>query len=198
MSPTSSRFHFHSLSSVDTFLLPSATSKSEAFWAHCGVVRHYSPSSTIGFVSDSYQLSRSHLCEFASIMAGLVFIVIPSSSSSFIFLALSFLLGFFLYIPFSFSELIAMENADARYTSIVISMNGLVSPFGSVFSGLPVNWVITKFGWNRLPSLLCWSFFSFSILLWVNALVQKRMKSSKDLFRVCNTHASQTQSTKNK
>ena len=118
-------------------------------------------------------------------MAGVVFMILPSASSPLSFLLLAFLLGFFLYIPFSFSELIAMESVDARFTNTVISMNGLMSPFGSVFSGLPVDWAIQRFGWNCLPSLICVCFCSFSLLLWANYIVQRKMNERKDLWCVC-------------
>ena len=98
----------------------------------------FSPS-RLGYVSDAYHLSRAHICEAASILAGIVFAALPWASSPLAFLLLGFLLGFFLYIPFSFSELIAMESVDARLAGTVISLNGLMSPFGSVFSGLPVD-----------------------------------------------------------
>ncbi|KAK8833093.1 hypothetical protein WA577_006670, partial [Blastocystis sp. JDR] len=106
------------------------------------------------------------ICEAASILAGIVFAALPWASSPLAFLLLCLLLGFFLYIPFSFSELIAMESVDARLASTVISLNGLMSPFGSVFSGLPVDWVIRTFGWECLPVLVPLCFCVFSLLLW--------------------------------
>ncbi|KAK8831347.1 hypothetical protein WA577_006140, partial [Blastocystis sp. JDR] len=132
-----------------------------------------------GYVSDAYHLSRAHICEAASILAGIVFAALPWASSPLAFLLLSFLLGFFLYIPFSFSELIAMESVDARLASTVISLNGLMSPFGSVFSGLPVDWVIRTFGWRCLSFLVPLCFCAFSLLLWTNHLVQRRLNERK-------------------
>ncbi|KAK8814517.1 hypothetical protein WA556_006557, partial [Blastocystis sp. ATCC 50177/Nand II] len=132
-----------------------------------------------GYVSDAYHLSRAHICEAASILAGIVFAALPWASSPLAFLLLGFLLGFFLYIPFSFSELIAMESVDARLASTVISLNGLMSPFGSVFSGLPVDWVIRTFGWECLPFLVPLCFCAFSLLLWTNHLVQRRLNERK-------------------
>ena len=148
--------------------------------------------SRLGYVSDAYHLSRAHICEASSIMAGVVFAVLPSASSPLSFVLLAFLLGFFLYIPFSFSELIAMESVDAQFTNTVISMNGLMSPFGSVFSGLPVDWVILTFGWKCLPSLVCVCFCSFALLLWANHFVQRRMNERKDLSCVCGKQTSQS------
>ncbi|KAK8820590.1 hypothetical protein WA577_006647, partial [Blastocystis sp. JDR] len=133
-----------------------------------------------GYVSDAYHLSRAHICEAASILAGIVFAALPWASSPLAFLLLCFLLGFFLYIPFSFSELITMESVDARLASTVISLNGLMSPFGSVFSGLPVDWVIRTFGWECLPFLVPLCFCAFSLLLWTNHLVQRRLNERKD------------------
>ena len=142
-------------------------------------------------MSDAYHLSRAHICEAASILAGIVFAALPWASSPLAFLLLSFLLGFFLYIPFSFSELIAMESVDARLASTVISLNGLMSPFGSVFSGLPVDWVIRTFGWECLPFLVPLCFCAFSLLLWTNHLVQRRLNERKDLSCVCGKQNSQ-------
>ncbi|KAK8832495.1 hypothetical protein WA577_002968, partial [Blastocystis sp. JDR] len=132
-----------------------------------------------GYVSDAYHLSRAHICEAASILAGIVFAALPWASSPLAFLLLGFLLGFFLYIPFSFSELIAMESVDARLAGTVISLNGLMSPFGSVFSGLPVDWVIRTFGWKCLSFLVPLCFCAFSLLLWTNHLVQRRLNERK-------------------
>lgn len=134
-----------------------------------------------GWVSDTYHLSRSVICEFSSVLAGFIMITLPSSSTSSSFLVLSLLLGFFLYIPFSFSELIAIESVDAKYTNFIISMNGLMSPFGSVFSGVPVNLMIQKYGWDIIPKGLCISFVGFAILLWGNSIVRRYSKDSKDL-----------------
>ena len=134
-----------------------------------------------GWISDAYQLSRSVICEFSSILAGVIIITLPSSSSSTSFLALSLLLGFFLYIPFSFSELIAIESIDAKYTNFVISMNGLMSPFGSVFSGVPVNLLIQMYGWKTIPKDLGISFVVFSLLLWGNSIIRRHSMDSKDL-----------------
>ena len=131
------------------------------------------------------------ICEAASILAGIVFAALPWTSSPLAFLLLCFLLGFFLYIPFSFSELIAMESVDARLASTVISLNGLMSPFGSVFSGLPVDWVIRTFGWECLPFLVPLCFCAFSLLLWTNHLVQRRLNERKDLSCVCGKQNSQ-------
>ena len=150
----------------------------------------FSPS-RLGYVSDAYHLSRAHICEAASILAGIVFAALPWASSPLAFLLLGFLLGFFLYIPFSFSELIAMESVDARLASTVISLNGLMSPFGSVFSGLPVDWVIRTFGWKCLPFLVPLCFCAFSLLLWTNHLVQRRLNERKDLSCVCGKQNSQ-------
>ena len=150
----------------------------------------FSPS-RLGYVSDAYHLSRAHICEAASILAGIVFAALPWASSPLAFLLLSFLLGFFLYIPFSFSELIAMESVDARLASTVISLNGLMSPFGSVFSGLPVDWVIRTFGWECLSFLVPLCFCAFSLLLWTNHLVQRRLNERKDLSCVCGKQNSQ-------
>ncbi|KAK8831594.1 hypothetical protein WA577_000472, partial [Blastocystis sp. JDR] len=90
-----------------------------------------------GYVSDAYHLSRAHICEAASILAGIVFAALPWASSPLAFLLLSFLLGFFLYIPFSFSELIAMESVDARLASTVISLNGLMVALRKRLLGSP-------------------------------------------------------------
>ena len=150
----------------------------------------FSPS-RLGYVSDAYHLSRAHICEAASILAGIVFAALPWASSPLAFLLLGFLLGFFLYIPFSFSELIAMESVDARLASTVISLNGLMSPFGSVFSGLPVDWVIRTFGWKCLSFLVPLCFCAFSLLLWTNHLVQRRLNERKDLSCVCGKQNSQ-------
>ena len=150
----------------------------------------FSPS-RLGYVSDAYHLSRAHICEAASILAGIVFAALPWASSPLAFLLLCSLLGFFLYIPFSFSELIAMESVDARLASTVISLNGLMSPFGSVFSGLPVDWVIRTFGWKCLPFLVPLCFCAFSLLLWTNHLVQRRLNERKDLSCVCGKQNSQ-------
>lgn len=150
----------------------------------------FSPS-RLGYVSDAYHLSRAHICEAASILAGIVFAALPWASSPLAFLLLCLLLGFFLYIPFSFSELIAMESVDARLASTVISLNGLMSPFGSVFSGLPVDWVIRTFGWECLSFLVPLCFCAFSLLLWTNHLVQRRLNERKDLSCVCGKQNSQ-------
>ena len=96
----------------------------------------FSPS-RLGYVSDAYHLSRAHICEAASILAGIVFAALPWASSPLAFLLLGFLLGFFLYIPFSFSELIAMESVDARLASTVISLNGLMVALRKRLLGSP-------------------------------------------------------------
>ena len=134
-----------------------------------------------GWVSDTYHLSRSVICEFSSILAGIIIITLPSSSTSTSFLSLSLLLGFFLYIPFSFSELIAIESVDTKYTNFIISMNGLMSPFGSVFSGVPVNLLIQTYGWKTIQKDLCISFIAFAILLWGNSIIRRHSMDSKDL-----------------
>lgn len=110
--------------------------------------------------------------------------IIPQASSLPKYFSLAFLLGFFEYIPFSFSELIALESVDSKYTGFIISMNGLMSPFGSVFSGLPVDYVISKFGWKSIPSILTVSFILFTILLWINRLIRKQYGDSKDSYNV--------------
>ena len=56
----------------------------------------FSPS-RLGYVSDAYHLSRAHICEAASILAGIVFAALPWASSPLAFLLLCLLLGFFLY-----------------------------------------------------------------------------------------------------
>ena len=134
-----------------------------------------------GWVSDSFHLSRSLLCEIASVAAGLLVRYLPRVASKTAFLALSLFLGFFLYIPFSFSELIAIESVEAKHASFIISMNGLVSPFGSVFSGIPVNLLIQKWGWAMLPKVLSVSFILFSVLLWVNRHLHRAEKEQKEL-----------------
>lgn len=134
-----------------------------------------------GWVSDSFHLSRSLLCEVASVVAGLLVRYLPRVASKMGFLAVSFFLGFFLYIPFSFSELIAIESVDAKYASFIIAMNGLVSPFGSVFSGIPVNLLIQKWGWETVPKVLNVSFILFSVLLWVNHRFHHTEKEQKEL-----------------
>lgn len=137
--------------------------------------------STIGWISDQFNISRTLLCEITSILAGVLIYVVPVSSSLTNFYSISFLLGFFLYIPFSFSELITIESVDSKYTGFIISMNGLMSPFGSVFSGLPVDYVIRKFGWKSIPSILCCTFILFTILLWINRFIRKQYGDSKDV-----------------
>ena len=96
----------------------------------------FSPS-RLGYVSDAYHLSRAHICEAASILTGIVFAALPWTSSPLAFLLLSFLLGFFLYIPFSFSELIAMESVNARLAGTVISLNGLMVALRKRLLGSP-------------------------------------------------------------
>ena len=60
-------------------------------------------------------------------------------------------------------------------------MNGLVSPFGSVFSGIPVNLLIQKWGWETVPKVLNVSFILFSVLLWVNRRFHHTEKEQKEL-----------------
>jgi len=91
------------------------------------------------------------------------------------------LLGFFLYIPASFSELLAIEGVDAKYTGLVISMNGLVSPLGNVCSGIPVNWIIQTFGWRMIPKVLSGLFVLFTVVLWMNTYLRKHTADSKDV-----------------
>lgn len=135
----------------------------------------------IGWISDNYHISRSLICEITSVIAGILIAAIPQISSIWVYNSISFLLGFFLYIPFSFSELIAIESVDSKYTGFIISMNGLMSPFGSVFSGLPVDMLVKRFGWNSIPNVLCCSFILFSVLLWVNYFIRIRYGDSKDV-----------------
>ena len=134
-----------------------------------------------GWVSDTYQISRTFLCEISSIIASILIIVMTRASSSYTFLLMAFLLGFFLYIPASFSELLAIEGVDAKYTGLVISMNGLVSPFGNVCSGIPVNWIIQKFGWGMIPKVLSGLFVLFTVVLWINSYLRKHTVDSKDV-----------------
>lgn len=103
------------------------------------------------------------------------------ASSSLSFLLMAFLFGFFMYIPASFSELLAIEGVDAKYTGLVISMNGLVSPFGNVCSGIPVNWIIQRFGWEMIPKVLAGLFVLFTTVLWLNGYVRKHSTDSKDV-----------------
>lgn len=130
-------------------------------------------------------ISRSLICEIMSVIAGIFIYMIPAASTLTSFHCLSFLLGFTLYIPFSFSELIAIESVDSKYTGFIISMNGLMSPFGSVFSGLPVDYIIRQFGWNFIPTLLGYSFVLFTVLLCCNNLLRKQYGDSKDNCIVC-------------
>lgn len=135
-------------------------------------------------------ISRALICEITSIIAGILIYVIPTAATLSTFHCLSFLLGFFLYIPFSFSELIAIESVDSKYTGFIISMNGLMSPFGSVFSGLPVDYIIRKCGWSTIPTILSYSFILFTVLLWCNHFIRKQYGDSKDVSSLCWTNTS--------
>lgn len=133
-----------------------------------------------GWFSDAFMVSRSMICGVSSIIAGICFAVIETIQTEVGFDIDCFLLGFFLYIPYSFSELIALESVDSKYTNFMISMNGLMSPFGSVFSGIPVNSIIETYGWHCMPRLLGCLFFLFSLLLWLNWIIREHTADSKD------------------
>lgn len=138
-----------------------------------------------GWFSDAYMVSRSMICSVCSIAAGLCVSALSSTEKEGLFEIACFLLGFFLYIPYSFSELIALESVDSRYTNFMISMNGLMSPLGSVFSGIPVNRMIERMGWRFLPRFLLYMFVAFALLLWLNSIVRRVGKDSKEICIVC-------------
>lgn len=138
-----------------------------------------------GWFSDAYMVSRSLICSVCSVAAGLCVPVLSTAETERLFEVACFLLGFFLYIPYSFSELIALESVDSRYTNFMISMNGLMSPLGSVFSGIPVNRMIERMGWKFLPRFLLYMFFTFTLLLWLNSIVRRVGKDSKEICGVC-------------